>query len=310
MLGPDFVPGLKDVMVGRGKVCYKHQGNQNLTSIVQSVLASYSDANATKKDKTELIKSIVTRVRDSSPTGGFVKYDKEAGQWYEVGERIAREKVSQTFRDALTDAYKSSTTSKTLRRRQERINRESPGTPKEASGQENTDTTLTAAPLAPQTVTSTMSDAARFNLPPVSPGVRDLMAFSSLRLSSPRHPAVVSPSLGTITSQQNSFPGSMLGRVRRPMGTAPFAHVSPMSASPMGASPIMGANSMSSTMSASAGLGGGVGLSQQSPSLKLALALAQRRQILQSTVLSNRSFGRTAPSLNGGFINGFNPPQL
>lgn len=67
----------------------------------------------------------MVQIREASPEGGFVKFDSDKGQWFEVGDRIAREKVSQTFRDALNDRYKSSTTSKTLKRRQERINRQS-----------------------------------------------------------------------------------------------------------------------------------------------------------------------------------------
>ena len=124
ILGSGFIPGEKDVLVGRGKVCYRHSGNQRLARMVQSVLGAYSDSEDTKKSKTELIKSLVCKIRESSPEGGFVKFDNETGCWYEVGDRIAREKVSQTFRDALTDNYKSSTTSKTLRRRQQRINRQ------------------------------------------------------------------------------------------------------------------------------------------------------------------------------------------
>lgn len=75
----------------------------------------------------------MAKVRESSPEGGFVKFDSDVGRWYEVGDRVAREKVSQTFRDALNDKYKSSTTSKTLKRRQERINRQSSVGSKESS---------------------------------------------------------------------------------------------------------------------------------------------------------------------------------
>lgn len=123
-LGSGFSPSELDVIVGRGKVCYKHSGNLRLARIVQSVLGTYSSAEATKKSKTELIKSLVTQVRESTPDGGFVKFDSEKGEWFEVGDRTAREKVSQAFRDALTDVYKSSSTSKTLKRRQERITRQ------------------------------------------------------------------------------------------------------------------------------------------------------------------------------------------
>lgn len=94
---------------------------------MQSVLKTYSSPDATKKSKSELIKGIMVQIREGSPDGGFVKFDSESGQWFEVGDRIAREKVSQTFRDALNDRYKSSTTSKTLKRRQERINRQTSG---------------------------------------------------------------------------------------------------------------------------------------------------------------------------------------
>ena len=106
-------------------MCYKHRGNLRLNGIVQSVLSVYSDPESTKKSKSDLIKSIMQRVRDGSPEGGFVKHESESGRWFEVGNRIAREKVSQTFRDALNDKYRSSTTSKTLKRRQERINKDS-----------------------------------------------------------------------------------------------------------------------------------------------------------------------------------------
>lgn len=122
-LPENFKPSATDVIVGRGKVCYKHPGNQVLNRMVQAVLAEYSAKDSTKKSKSELIKGLVAKVRDSSPDGGFVKFDSASRRWYDVGDRLAREKVSQTFRDALNDKYKSSTTSKTLRRRQERIHR-------------------------------------------------------------------------------------------------------------------------------------------------------------------------------------------
>ena len=124
MLDSNFTPGEKDVLVARGKVCYRHSGNQRLSKLVKSVLSTYSDPKVSKKGKTELIQSIVASIRESSPDGGFVKFDETTGRWYEVGNKLAREKVSQTFRDCLTDNYRSSTTSKTLRRRQQRINRQ------------------------------------------------------------------------------------------------------------------------------------------------------------------------------------------
>lgn len=123
-----FQPSDFDIIVGRGKVCYRHAGNLRLNRMVASVLNTYSSPEATKKSKSDLIKQIMAQIRaSSSHGGGFVKKDLESGRWFEVSEAIAREKISQCFRDALNDRYKSSTTSKTLKRRQERINKMGPG---------------------------------------------------------------------------------------------------------------------------------------------------------------------------------------
>lgn len=159
MLGSDFTPGEKDVLVGRGKVCYRHSGNQRLAKLVNSVLETYSDPQVSKKGKTELIKSIANKIRESSPQGGFVKFDDAAGCWYEVGDKLAREKVSQMFRDSLTDNYKSSTTSKTLRRRQQRINRQS-----SAGSKESKESDHSSSNHSYQTVSSTFVSS----LPPIN----------------------------------------------------------------------------------------------------------------------------------------------
>jgi len=133
-LGSSYTPTPKCVIVGRGKVSYMHQGNLRLANIVRKVIDTYSEAEDSKKAKSDLIKRIVDQVRADSPGGGFVKYCNATKQWFEVGDRMAREKVSQTFRDALTDNYRSSTTSKTLRRRQERITRQGSEGSKSSSG--------------------------------------------------------------------------------------------------------------------------------------------------------------------------------
>ena len=74
----------------------------------------YSNAK-TKIEKTIIVSSIVDEVRDRSPTGGFVKENAE-GQWYEVGDQMAREKVGKSFRDLLN--YKSSNGAKLARRKE------------------------------------------------------------------------------------------------------------------------------------------------------------------------------------------------
>lgn len=77
-LSGSFTPGETDVIVGRGKVCYMHSGNKRLAQIVQSTLVAYSSSES-KKRKSELIKGIMANVRESSPDGGFVKFDNSSG---------------------------------------------------------------------------------------------------------------------------------------------------------------------------------------------------------------------------------------
>ena len=66
-------------------------------------------------EKGYIISLVYDEICEQAGIGGFIKKD-EHGRWYDVGEFLAREKVSQAFRDALQDKYKSSTASKRKRR--------------------------------------------------------------------------------------------------------------------------------------------------------------------------------------------------
>lgn len=113
-----YTPGNFDVICGKGKGCFNHEGNKHFRQIVATHLASYSEAN-TKLAKSAIVSSIIAIVRDLSPGGGFIKRDAERGSWHEVGDHLAREKVGQTIRDALHHQYRSSTKSKKKRRQVE-----------------------------------------------------------------------------------------------------------------------------------------------------------------------------------------------
>lgn len=116
-LPSDFNPGPDDVICGRGKKCYQHVGNERFRKRVLTHLDEYSNAKS-KLDKSSVLSKVVEEVRQNSPDGGFVKQDAN-GVWHEVGDFLAREKTSQTFRDALHDRYKSSNISKKKRRQEE-----------------------------------------------------------------------------------------------------------------------------------------------------------------------------------------------
>jgi len=124
-LPSDFIPGSNDVLMGRGKKCTEHVGNERFRRLVASKLDEYSGAN--KREKTALLLSIVKQVRMGSPTGGFIKLDSTAGLWFEVGDFLAREKVSQAFRDALHDCYRSSNAFKKKRKREQSGKKQSSG---------------------------------------------------------------------------------------------------------------------------------------------------------------------------------------
>jgi hypothetical protein len=116
-LPANFEPGPDDVICGRGKKCYNHIGNERFRHRVLTFLEEYSLAKS-KLDKSGVLSKVVDEVRQQSPNGGFVKQD-EYGKWHEVGDFLAREKTSQSFRDALHERYKSSNLSKKKRRQEE-----------------------------------------------------------------------------------------------------------------------------------------------------------------------------------------------
>jgi len=135
-LPSDYNPDINDVLMGRGKKCFEHVGNERFRSLVASKLDEYSSATA-KKDKTNILLSIVSQVRMRSPKGGFIKQDSTTGLWFEVGDFLAREKVSQAFRDALHNCYRSSNEFKKKRKREQSNAKEISGKqmPKKARSQ-------------------------------------------------------------------------------------------------------------------------------------------------------------------------------
>lgn len=114
LLPLSYTLGDNDVVCGKGQIVFDHVGNQRFRQLIEQSLDRYVDKS--KLEKTLLITEMVNRVRQNSPSGGFVKKDIVSGRWYEVGDRFAREKVSQSFRDCLNEKYRSSRTSRKKRR--------------------------------------------------------------------------------------------------------------------------------------------------------------------------------------------------
>mmetsp|Transcript_28067 Transcript_28067/g.39453 ORF Transcript_28067/g.39453 Transcript_28067/m.39453 type:complete len:231 (-) Transcript_28067:96-788(-) len=100
-LPEDFKPSNYDVICGRGKSCFNHIGNRRFRVTIDMNLARYAAASS-KLEKSLIVMSIVDMVRDNSPRGGFVKHVVRTARWYEVGDHLAREKVGQALREALS----------------------------------------------------------------------------------------------------------------------------------------------------------------------------------------------------------------
>ena len=113
---PDhFTPGPMDVVCARGKGSSRHEGNRRFKLIIENAIPKYANTDS-RMEKTLIVSEIVESIRKAaSPNSpGFVK--KEGGRWWIMSDSLARDKVSQSLRDALSSKYRSSTKAKKRRR--------------------------------------------------------------------------------------------------------------------------------------------------------------------------------------------------
>ena len=123
----DFDPSSYAVIIGRGKKIRETVGNQRLRVIASSFLPEYSTAKENKATKTRLVDKVMALIRTACQEGdcncggkrcrriAFVRQTKN-GQWFEVSNNVAREKVGYIFRDLLASNYLSSSKSKTAKK--------------------------------------------------------------------------------------------------------------------------------------------------------------------------------------------------
>lgn len=78
----------------------KHIGNEQLRNMARSYVYVYSVS--TKKEKSDISRSLVHHIRSLDPPGRFLKRVGPNNKcWYDVGDDAAREKASQALRDAV-----------------------------------------------------------------------------------------------------------------------------------------------------------------------------------------------------------------
>eukprot|EP00526_Cylindrotheca_closterium_P015232 CAMPEP_0113635032 /NCGR_PEP_ID=MMETSP0017_2-20120614/18251_1 /TAXON_ID=2856 /ORGANISM="Cylindrotheca closterium" /LENGTH=252 /DNA_ID=CAMNT_0000545775 /DNA_START=40 /DNA_END=794 /DNA_ORIENTATION=- /assembly_acc=CAM_ASM_000147 len=116
-LPESFQPLEDSVIIGKGKMPAQATGNKRLRELVDVQLQNYANAKY-KRDKTFIVTNILHTIQDLCPSGAFVKFDGE--RWWEVSDRISREKIACMFRDSLSGQYKSSNKNKVAKRRAQR----------------------------------------------------------------------------------------------------------------------------------------------------------------------------------------------
>ena len=83
------IPTNKDVLCGRGKTNFFHEGNEKFRQVVGAYLEAYINAQ-NRSQKSAIVKEIADCVMQQG--GRFLKLRK--GEWYDGGVKTAREKVS------------------------------------------------------------------------------------------------------------------------------------------------------------------------------------------------------------------------
>ena len=108
MLPESFEPTEYTVILGHREVWRKSPGNLHLKQVCRDYFDRYSTAHASndKTGKTAIVTDILKCIYEKCPTGAFVRVDKN-GQYYEVQDLIARDKIAGDLRDLLPDKYRS-----------------------------------------------------------------------------------------------------------------------------------------------------------------------------------------------------------
>jgi hypothetical protein len=87
-----------DVCLGRGPNRYSHEGNKHFHDLKQQMQPQYLEAP--KEGKIGISQSLVDAIHAIG--GRFLKYDEAKSMWYEVLNRVAREKAAQALRETFT----------------------------------------------------------------------------------------------------------------------------------------------------------------------------------------------------------------
>jgi len=98
ILSDGYQPRIIDVLCGRGKRHWAHQGNTWFRFVIQANVDRYNDAPS-KLEKSTVVDSVVRYIRRHG--SHFLEQDDETGRWCDIGDLSARGKVGHALRDCI-----------------------------------------------------------------------------------------------------------------------------------------------------------------------------------------------------------------
>jgi hypothetical protein len=104
------IPGSFDVLLGRGKYHYCHEGNVRMLRIVESFKPQYKRAR--KPEKTDITRCVLALILENDDQvegrGLPIRFLERTRQgWYEVDRRVAHKKVAHCLRERKSSAVAS-----------------------------------------------------------------------------------------------------------------------------------------------------------------------------------------------------------
>ena len=95
------IPHVHDVLCGRGGGTNSHPGNTFYRNVVSDEKSLY--LTCAKKEKVNVSKKIVDKIRKQNPPGRFLAREDDNGLWHDIGDKKAVEKTAQALREGAPD---------------------------------------------------------------------------------------------------------------------------------------------------------------------------------------------------------------
>ena len=85
-----IVPSTNDILCGKGKSFFNHEGNKRFRDILDKYINAYIQASQRTK-RSEIVKAVINETLETGAR--FLKKLENKLEWYDGGEKLAKEKV-------------------------------------------------------------------------------------------------------------------------------------------------------------------------------------------------------------------------